>query len=125
MELTRIESAQTHAPIVVNRRLDDAEETTKDDQTRREVSASGPVSTDDAIRLAAKLAVDADDLDRARALLDLLELKPRSASVLPVAANVPAPKRDRTIKWEDASSEFDRPLRPRSVLTSRRAIRWP
>jgi hypothetical protein len=36
------------------------------------------VTTDDAIRVATKAAIDAGDLTRARALLDLLDRKPYS-----------------------------------------------
>jgi hypothetical protein len=43
---------------------------------RRGVSASGATTTDEALRVAAKVAIDAGDLDRARALLDLLGAKP-------------------------------------------------
>jgi hypothetical protein len=91
VELTRIESAQTYAPMVVNRRLDDANETPRDDQRRRKVSAFGPVSTDDAIRLAAKVAIDRGDLARARALLDLLDARSRPMSVLTIASRKLAP----------------------------------
>jgi hypothetical protein len=71
-------------PDVVERRENDAENVTQEDARRREVSASAPTSTDEAVRLAAKLAIDAGDLGRARALLDLLEAKPRSAGVTPL-----------------------------------------
>ena len=93
VELTRIESAQTCAPMVVNRPLDDAKEATKDDQRRRGVSASERHGTDEAIRTAAKLAIDDGDLDRARALLDLLGVKARSASVTPLSIARPIPAR--------------------------------
>jgi hypothetical protein len=46
------------------------------------VSAS-PAATDNAIRLAAKVAIDAGDYEGARALLGLLQARPnRSASVV-------------------------------------------
>jgi hypothetical protein len=47
--------------------------------------ASAPTTTDDAIRLAAKLAIDAGEYPRARALIDLLEQRPISAPVLALA----------------------------------------
>jgi hypothetical protein len=71
VELTGIESGETSAPNVVNRRVDDAKQVTQDDERRREVPAS-PMSSDDAIRVAAKAAIDANEYDRARALLELL-----------------------------------------------------
>jgi hypothetical protein len=37
------------------------------------------MSLDEAVRIAAKLAIDAGDLTRVRALLDLLEAEPRKA----------------------------------------------
>lgn len=53
----------------------------------RAAAASEPVDADAAIRLAAKLAIDAGDLERARALLDLLAPKQAAtvASVTPLA----------------------------------------
>jgi hypothetical protein len=77
-------------PIVVDRRLDDAKETTKDDERRRGVSAFGPASADEAIRIALKVAIDAEDLPRARALLDLLDQTPRCAPVLTLSMRKPA-----------------------------------
>jgi hypothetical protein len=41
--------------------------------------------TDEAIRAAAKRAIDAGDTARARALLDLLDAKPKQATVLTLA----------------------------------------
>jgi hypothetical protein len=38
------------------------------------LSPSAPTNSDDAVRLAAKLAIDAGEYDRARALIDLLEV---------------------------------------------------
>jgi hypothetical protein len=81
----RFESPDTSAPCVVDRPFDDAKEATKDDARQRGVSASAPATTDDAIRSAAKVAIDAGDLNRAHALLDLLELKREPASVLTLA----------------------------------------
>jgi hypothetical protein len=46
-------------------------------------------STDEAIREAAKVAIDEGDLDRARALLDLLDVGPRPAPVVNLAAGRP------------------------------------
>ena len=43
------------------------------------------VDTDLAIRTAAKAAIDAGDLTRARALLELLDAKPKAASVTTLA----------------------------------------
>jgi hypothetical protein len=65
----------------VERRGNDEDQATKDDAKQPEVSASSP-DTDDAIRTAAKLAIDAGDTKRARALLDLLDAKPMSAPLL-------------------------------------------
>jgi hypothetical protein len=65
-------------PIVAKRREDDADLATKDDARRREVSASTPMSPDEAIRVAAKIAIVAGDFARARALLDLLEVERRT-----------------------------------------------
>jgi hypothetical protein len=75
--------------------VNNADPTTRADAREREVSASAarstgapaapsPLDTDDAIATAAKLAIDAGDVDRARALLDLLAAKPRPASVTPL-----------------------------------------
>jgi len=44
------------------------------------------MSADEAIRVAAKLAIDGGDLTRARALLDLLDVEPRPASVAPATS---------------------------------------
>ncbi len=51
------------------------------DERRREVSATPFLDLDRAIRVAAKLAIDAGDLERARALLALLDAKLRSSPV--------------------------------------------
>ena len=59
------------------------------------------MTTDEAIRVAAKLGIDADDLDRVRALLDLLDPKPRSASAssaIPKAKRSPASATPRAAK---------------------------
>jgi len=54
-------------------------------------TAAPPHDADEAIRTAAKLAIDAGDVDRARALLDLLDTNPRTtATVLTLAARKPA-----------------------------------
>jgi hypothetical protein len=66
---------------VVDRRVDDAKDTTRDDERRRKVSALSE-DTDEAIRIAAKLAIDAGDLTRARALLELLDAKPNAMTAL-------------------------------------------
>jgi hypothetical protein len=64
--------------IVADRRENDAENATPDDSRRRGVSAS-PATTDEAIRLAAKVAIDTGEYERARALIDLIERPPREA----------------------------------------------
>jgi hypothetical protein len=89
VEALGIETGDTSAPSVANRRENDADHTTQDDQRRREVSASTPMSTDVAIRAAAKVAINAGDLTRARALLDLLGAKPRAAPVVTLAPRRP------------------------------------
>ena len=73
VEAPGIESPDTSAAIVEERRGSDADWATEDDAKRREVSASVAPDVDGAIRAAAKLAIDAGDLKRARALLDLLD----------------------------------------------------
>jgi hypothetical protein len=55
---------------------------TRDDERRREVRPV-PTSPDEAIRFAAKLAIDGGDYDRARALLD--SPPPRGTSVTALA----------------------------------------
>jgi hypothetical protein len=72
-------SPATSVPNVTNRRQNDADRATQHDSRQREVSASTPRATDEAIRVAVKLAIDAGDLTRARALLDLLDVEPRTA----------------------------------------------
>jgi hypothetical protein len=75
VEAPGIEPRDTSVRNVAKRREDDAERATKDDAKRREVSASMPMSADEAIGVAAKLAIDAGDFARARAMLDLLGLE--------------------------------------------------
>jgi hypothetical protein len=75
----------TSASSVADRRAEDLDRSTGDDAKRPDVSASAPLDTDDAIRTAAKLAIDAGDVVRARALLDLLDAKPKTAAVLTLA----------------------------------------
>ncbi len=70
--------------------VSDAGAVTRGDSKQPEVSASAPLDTDEAIRTAAKLAIDAGDLGRARALLDLLDAKPKPAAVLTLASKRPA-----------------------------------
>lgn len=77
MEAPGIESPATSAPSVADRRVNDTDSATEPHASRPDVSASTPLDTDAAIRSATKLAIDADDVDRARALLDLLDAKPR------------------------------------------------
>jgi hypothetical protein len=78
------EAPATTAPSVAGRRANDAESATRGDAKQPAVSASTP-STDEAIRAAAKLAIDVGDTTRARALLDLLEARPKPAPVLLLA----------------------------------------
>jgi len=73
VELTGIEAAPAPAPTVVDDREMTEELATSSDARQPVVSASAPTNTDDAIRLAAKLAIDAGEYDRARALIDLLD----------------------------------------------------
>jgi hypothetical protein len=68
---TGFEAGQTYGSRVADRCDGGAKEATQDDEKRRGVSASA-TSTDEAIRTAAKVAIDAGDLGRPRALLDLL-----------------------------------------------------
>jgi hypothetical protein len=96
---------RTSVPGVVDRRENDVDRTTQGDSQRPAVSAlSEPLSpppatpavgtgratspafdADAAIRTAAKLAIDAGDLQRARALLDLLDARPNTASITSLA----------------------------------------
>jgi len=86
VEAPGIEARATSARNVGKRRENDANLATKDDARRQEVSASTPMGADEAIRVAAKLAIDTGDLVRTRALLDLLDVEPRFAPVVPFAA---------------------------------------
>jgi hypothetical protein len=86
VEAPGIEPPYPYVPIVAKRRENDADLATQDDAKRREVSASTPMSGDEAIRVAAKLAIDAGDLTRARALLDLLEDTRRTTPVTLLAS---------------------------------------
>jgi hypothetical protein len=70
----------------MNRRENDADRATQDDSRRREVSALTPMSADEAIRVAAKLAIDAGDLCRARGVLDLLGVAGRVSPVAILAS---------------------------------------
>jgi hypothetical protein len=95
----------TSWPIVATRLEKDAGQATHDDGKQLRVSAlsgSGAVPStaparvttsdaDDAIRAAAKVAIDARDYSRARGLLDLLEAGTRGASVTPLAAVARSP----------------------------------
>ena len=80
MEAPGIEPPATSARNVAKGRENDADRATKDDAKRREVSASMPMTVDEAIRIATKLAIDAGNFIRARALLDLLDVG-RSAPI--------------------------------------------
>jgi hypothetical protein len=81
VEAPGIEPRDTSVPSVAKRRVEDADLATQDDERRREVSALAPMSADEAIRVAAKVAIDAGDFTRARALIDLLDVGRRPASV--------------------------------------------
>ena len=89
VEAPGIEPPATGLPRVANSRESDAKDATKDDAKRREVSASDarnlviPADVDEAIRTAAKVAIDAGDYRRARALVDLLEASARVDSERP------------------------------------------
>jgi hypothetical protein len=82
VEAPGIEPRDTCVRSVANSREDDEDLATQHDAKRREVSASMPMSADQAIRVAAKLAIDASDLTRARALLDLLDVELRRGPVV-------------------------------------------
>jgi hypothetical protein len=77
------ESDDTSVLNVAGRRGNGEESATEDDETRRGVSAV-PATSDEAIRVAAKVAIDVGEYERARALLDLLEVRPRAATVVPL-----------------------------------------
>ena len=93
MEAPGIEPPGTSAPIVVDRRETDAEDATQDDSKPLEVSAlsaggRGPVGTgfpdpDEALKMAIVAAVSAGDIGRARALLNILDVKPSVVRVIP------------------------------------------
>jgi hypothetical protein len=85
VEALGIETRDTSAPSAADRRENVEKDTTQDDAKQREGSAS-PDTTDEAIRKAAKVAIDAYDYTRARALLDLRDAKPRKATVTSLAA---------------------------------------
>lgn len=68
---------------VADRRENGADAATEDDERRRVVSAV-PATSDEAIRVAAKVAIDAGEYERARALLDLLEVRAQAATVVPL-----------------------------------------
>jgi hypothetical protein len=65
VEAPGIESGETSGPNVVRRSEKDADQATQGDQTLRGVSAF-PTTMDEAIRLAAKVAIDAGEYERAR-----------------------------------------------------------
>ena len=97
VEAPGIESPVTSAPIVAQSSGKDPLEATRDDAERREISASrfgaDPVKIEDAdaaIRVAAKTAIDAHDYRRARALLDLLDVKRSEAAPLTLVQSRPS-----------------------------------
>jgi hypothetical protein len=81
VEAPGIERPATYVRSVVKRGENDADLATQDDAKQRQVSALTRMSADEAIRVAAKLAIDAGELTRARALLDLLDGERRTAPV--------------------------------------------
>lgn len=94
MEAPGIESLETSAPCVAESRENVAERATQDDAKRRGVSAlsAGAIGSagapwpdpDAALRVAIVAAVHTGDTRRARALLDVLDAKSTSASVLSI-----------------------------------------
>ena len=91
VEAPGIETPAPSATCVASGGGKDAEETTPGDATEPRISASLAVSgasstvdVDAAIRTAAKVAIDAGDFGRAKALLDLLSQ--RMATVTPFKA---------------------------------------
>ena len=93
MEAPGIEPTGTSAPIVADRRETDAEDATQDDSKPLEVSAlaaggrrpadTGFPDPDEALKVAIVAAVWAGDTGRARALLDVLDVKPSAMRVIP------------------------------------------
>jgi len=69
--------------------VDDADHARQEDVKRPPVSASTGPDTDEAIRIAAKVAIEAGDTKRARALLDLLDARPKPATLLTLAERSP------------------------------------
>jgi hypothetical protein len=84
----------TSASDVADRRENDADRATEGDTRQPRVSASR-ADADAAIRTAAKAAIDAGDLTRARALLELLDAKPRPAPLLTLATVRRTPTRGK------------------------------
>jgi hypothetical protein len=84
----------TSASSVADRRVNDADRATEGDAKQPRVSASR-VDADEAIRTAAKAAIDAGDLTRARALLQLLDAKPKPAPLLTLATVRRTPTRGK------------------------------
>jgi hypothetical protein len=90
VEAPGIEPPAPSARRVVESGGNDAKPVTQDDVKRRDVSAStvSPATTvsevDAAVRATAKLAIDAGDYRRARALLDLLD-GPKGAAIISLA----------------------------------------
>jgi len=86
------EPGETSALSAADRRVKDAEDATDGDATQREVSASAalvqsalaPATSNDALRLAIKLAVDAGEYERAAALLDVARRKTTAGTVTPI-----------------------------------------
>ncbi len=86
-----MKQAGTSGSSVADRRERVAEETTQADERRRGVPALA-ATTDEAIRTAAKVAIDAGDVERARALIDLLDVKAPIARVVPLALSKRSPR---------------------------------
>jgi hypothetical protein len=97
VEAPGIESPDTSKPIVVDRCENDPDRATETDAKPRDGSALADAppgrtttDTDAAIRVAAKVAIEAGELARAHALLDLLAAKPAvAAPVIALAARKP------------------------------------
>lgn len=75
-----------------------------------------PHTLDEAIRLVVKLAMDVGDLPRARALIEVLEAKPRSMSVLALVTRKPGHWRSRRRTWTSS------PWHPASGATRRTRV---
>ena len=83
-------------PCFTVRRDDSSRNVTDEDEEYNETIAAPapirqrplalPVTSDEALRLAIKLAIDENEFERARELLDILDRKSASATVMPIEA---------------------------------------